>query len=68
MTTLRVLGLRFAWGFGALPDVEEHRKVFQLLPAERDLGMTLTSAGQLVPEQSTATILVHHEEARYFKV
>ena len=60
-------GLRFAWGFGALPDVEEHRKVFQLLPAERELGMTLTSAGQLVPEQSTATMLVHHKEVQYFK-
>ena len=61
-------GVRFAWGFGALPDVAEHRKVFDLLPAEQDLGMTLTSAGQLVPEQSTATLLVHHPAARYFKV
>jgi 5-methyltetrahydrofolate--homocysteine methyltransferase len=61
-------GVRFAWGFGALPDVEEHRKVFELLPAGKDLGMTLTSAGQLVPEQSTATLLVHHPAAHYFKV
>jgi 5-methyltetrahydrofolate--homocysteine methyltransferase len=61
-------GVRFAWGFGALPDVAEHRKVFDLLPAEKDLEMTLTSAGQLVPEQSTATMLVHHPAARYFKV
>jgi 5-methyltetrahydrofolate--homocysteine methyltransferase len=61
-------GVRFAWGFGALPDVEEHRKVFELLPAETGLGMTLTSAGQLVPEQSTATLLVHHPGAHYFKV
>jgi 5-methyltetrahydrofolate--homocysteine methyltransferase len=60
-------GVRFAWGFGALPDVEEHRKVFQVLPAESALGMTLTSAGQLVPEQSTATLIVHHPEAHYFK-
>jgi 5-methyltetrahydrofolate--homocysteine methyltransferase len=60
-------GLRFAWGFGALPDVEEHRKVFRMLPAEEVLGMSLTSAGQLVPEQSTATLLVHHREVRYFK-
>ncbi|HEY3383343.1 MAG TPA: methionine synthase [Vicinamibacterales bacterium] len=59
-------GVRFAWGFGALPDVEEHRKVFLLLPAERELGMILTSAGQLIPEQSTATLVVHHPEARYF--
>jgi 5-methyltetrahydrofolate--homocysteine methyltransferase len=61
-------GVRFAWGFGALPDVQEHRKVFELLPAEKDLGITLTSAGQLIPEQSTATLLVHHPAAHYFKV
>jgi 5-methyltetrahydrofolate--homocysteine methyltransferase len=60
-------GVRFAWGFGALPNVEEHRKIFELLPAERDLGMSLTSAGQLVPEQSTATMIVHHRAARYFR-
>jgi 5-methyltetrahydrofolate--homocysteine methyltransferase len=60
-------GVRFAWGFGALPDVEEHRKVFEVLPAAEALGMSLTSAGQLVPEQSTATMIVHHPEVRYFK-
>jgi 5-methyltetrahydrofolate--homocysteine methyltransferase len=61
-------GVHFAWGFGALPNVEEHRKVFQLLPAERELGMSLTSAGQLIPEQSTATLIVHHSAVRYFNV
>jgi 5-methyltetrahydrofolate--homocysteine methyltransferase len=59
-------GRRFAWGFGALPDVEEHHKVFSLLHAERELGMSLTSAGQLIPEQSTAALVVHHPEAHYF--
>jgi 5-methyltetrahydrofolate--homocysteine methyltransferase len=59
-------GTRYAWGFGALPDVEEHRKVFSLLPAETDLGLSLTSAGQLVPEHSTAALVVHHPAARYF--
>ena len=59
-------GRRYSWGFGALPDVEEHRKVFGLLHAERELGMSLTSAGQLVPEQSTAALVVHHPEAHYF--
>jgi len=59
-------GLRYAWGYGALPDVEEHRKVFALLPAEKELAMRLTSAGQLVPEQSTATLIVHHPQATHF--
>jgi len=48
--------------------LDDHRKVFDLLPAERDLGMSLTPAYQLVPEQSTAAIIIHHSEARYFNV
>jgi 5-methyltetrahydrofolate--homocysteine methyltransferase len=30
--------------------------------------MSLTSAFQLVPEQSTAAIIVHHPLAKYFTV
>jgi len=61
-------GKRYSWGYPAIPELEDHRKVFDLLPAERDLGMNLTAAYQLVPEQSTAAIIVHHPEARYFSV
>ncbi len=50
------------------PELEDHVKVFELLPAESALGMTLTSAYQLVPEQSTAAIIVHHPDAKYFNV
>jgi 5-methyltetrahydrofolate--homocysteine methyltransferase len=42
--------------------------VFKLLPAEAALGMTLTSAFQLVPEQSTAAMIVHHPEAKYYSI
>jgi 5-methyltetrahydrofolate--homocysteine methyltransferase len=42
--------------------------VFKLLPVERDLGMELTSAFQLIPEQSTAAIIVHHPDAKYYAV
>jgi 5-methyltetrahydrofolate--homocysteine methyltransferase len=48
--------------------LEDHRKVFDVLPAERDLGMSLTPAFQLVPEQSTAAIVVHHPQAKYYSV
>ncbi len=61
-------GKRYSWGYPAIPDLEDHRKVFQLLPAERELGMYLTAAYQLVPEQSTAAIIIHHPEARYYSV
>jgi 5-methyltetrahydrofolate--homocysteine methyltransferase len=59
-------GKRYSWGYPAVPDLADHRKVFDLLPAEKELGMSLTSAYQLVPEQSTAAIIVHHPQARYY--
>jgi 5-methyltetrahydrofolate--homocysteine methyltransferase len=61
-------GKRYSWGYPAIPDLDDHRLVFDLLPAGDELGMSLTSAFQLVPEQSTAAIIVHHPEARYFNV
>ena len=61
-------GKRYSWGYPAIPDLDDHRKVFDLLPAESELGMSLTAAYQLVPEQSTAAIIVHHPEAKYFNV
>jgi len=61
-------GKRYSWGYPAVPDLDDHRKVFDLLPAEKELGMSLTPAYQLVPEQSTAAIIIHHPEARYFSV
>jgi 5-methyltetrahydrofolate--homocysteine methyltransferase len=61
-------GLRYSWGYPAIPELSDHAKVFNLLPAQAALGMELTSAFQLVPEQSTAAIIVHHPEAKYFNV
>ena len=61
-------GKRYSWGYPAIPELDDHRLVFDLLPAERDLGMELTAAYQLVPEQSTAAIVVHHPEASYYNI
>ena len=61
-------GKRYSWGYGACPDLDDHTTVFRLLPVADALGMSLTSAGQLVPEQSTAAIIVHHPDAKYYAV
>ena len=53
-------GKRYSWGYGACPDLEDHAQLFKLLPAEEALGMELTSAFQLIPEQCTAAMIVHH--------
>jgi 5-methyltetrahydrofolate--homocysteine methyltransferase len=60
-------GKRYSWGYPACPDLDEHAKLFAILPAEK-IGVTLTDAFQLVPEQSTAAIVVHHPEAKYFSI
>ena len=61
-------GKRYSWGYPSLPELEDHQKVFELLPARQELGMNLTSAYQLVPEQSTAAIILHHPDAKYFNI
>lgn len=61
-------GLRYSWGYPACPDLEQHEIVFRLLGVEDAIGVKLTSAFQLDPEQSTAAIVVHHPAAKYFSV
>ncbi|HEX2167428.1 MAG TPA: vitamin B12 dependent-methionine synthase activation domain-containing protein, partial [Longimicrobiales bacterium] len=61
-------GLRYSWGYPAIPDHTQHHVLFNLLPARENLGMDVTDAGALVPELSTAAIVVHHPEAKYFSV
>ena len=59
-------GKRYSWGYGACPDLEQHGIVFRLLDATKNIGVTLTEAFQIVPEQSTAAIIMHHPRAAYF--
>src|SRR5438105_3140548 len=61
-------GKRYSWGYGACPDLDDHATVFRLLPAKEALGMDLTEAFQLMPEQSTAAVIIHHPEAKYYAV
>jgi 5-methyltetrahydrofolate--homocysteine methyltransferase len=61
-------GRRYSWGYPAIPELEDHVKVFRLLPVKEAIGVELTEAFQLVPEQSTAAIVVHHQQATYFAV
>ena len=58
-------GLRYSWGYPSCPDLGQHRLVWELLRPDES-GMTLTESGQIVPEHSTAALVVHHPDARYF--
>ena len=59
-------GLRYSWGYPACPDIEQHETLFRILPVTETIGVGLTSAFQLDPEQSTAALVVHHPAAKYF--
>ena len=59
-------GKRYSWGYGACPDLSQHTIVWNLLDAENAIGTELTEAFQIIPEQSTAAIIIHHPQASYF--
>jgi 5-methyltetrahydrofolate--homocysteine methyltransferase len=60
-------GSRYSFGYPACPDLEDQAKLFALLEPGR-IGVTLSEEFQLVPEQSTSAVVVHHPEAKYFNI
>ncbi len=64
---LKYRGARFSLGYPACPDMEDRKKVVELLKPER-LGIELSEELQLHPEQSTDAFVFHHPEAKYFSV
>ena len=60
-------GARYSFGYPACPDLENRAVVMRLLRPER-IGVALSEECQLVPEQSTDALIVHHPEAKYFNV
>ncbi|MFS8498066.1 MAG: methionine synthase, partial [Micromonosporaceae bacterium] len=58
-------GCRYSFGYPACPELEDRAKVVELLAAER-IGVQLSEGYQLMPEQATDAIVVHHPEAVYF--
>ena len=61
-------GSRYSFGYPACPHLEDQTKLFALLKPEENVGVRLTSAFLLEPEQSTSAIVVHHPAAKYFVV
>ena len=61
-------GSRYSFGYPACPNLEDQTKLFKLLEPEKNVGVRLTSAFLLEPEQSTSAVIVHHPAAKYFVV
>ncbi|NKD55025.1 MULTISPECIES: methionine synthase [unclassified Haematospirillum] len=60
-------GARYSFGYPACPNMADQEKLLDLLGAGR-LGLEMSEGDQLHPEQSTSAIVLHHPQAKYFKV
>ena len=61
-------GIRPAAGYPACPDHTEKRTLFDLLDAEKNTGVELTSSFAMTPGASVSGLYFGHPDARYFAV
>lgn len=61
-------GIRPAAGYPACPDHTEKRTLFNLLDAEKNAGIELTSSYAMTPGASVSGLYFGHPESRYFTV
>ena len=60
--------LRVAFGYATCPDHSLKRIVFDILDAEKKLGITLTDHYSIQPSTAICGLFICHPEARYFSV
>jgi 5-methyltetrahydrofolate--homocysteine methyltransferase len=58
-------GRRLSWGYPAIPEQSEHKKVDQVLHLET-IGMEISDGYAPIPEQSTLAMVLHHPQAIYY--
>jgi 5-methyltetrahydrofolate--homocysteine methyltransferase len=61
-------GKRYSPGYPSWPDLADQAQLWRLLEPDRAIGVSLTEGHQMVPEQSTSAIVLHHPDAIYFIV
>lgn len=61
-------GIRPAIGFPVYPVHSEKTKIFKLLDAEKNTGITLTETFAMSPASSVCGLYIAHRDARYFEV
>ena len=62
----RYQGIRPAPGYPACPDHTEKATLFELLDAEREIGVSLTESFAMTPAASVSGFYFSHPDARYF--
>ncbi|NQU64725.1 MAG: dihydropteroate synthase, partial [SAR324 cluster bacterium] len=57
--------MRYSPGYPAMSDIENNRPLFELLNAEKLLGIRLTDGFEFYPTGTTAAVVCFHPEASY---
>jgi 5-methyltetrahydrofolate--homocysteine methyltransferase len=67
MVRQKYRGSRYSFGYPACPDLSMQKVLFDILdPSE--IGLELSENYEMIPEQSTTAIIIHHPDAKYFAV
>ncbi|MDH5681712.1 MAG: methionine synthase, partial [Spirochaetota bacterium] len=61
-------GKRYSFGYPACPELDDQTKFMEVLSVEKNIGVSLSEAFQLIPEQSTSALIIHHPDAVYYRV
>ena len=60
--------IRPAFGYASCPDHSLKRILFDRIPAEKQLGVTLNDHYSITPSTTICGLFICHPEARYFTV
>jgi 5-methyltetrahydrofolate--homocysteine methyltransferase len=66
MISEKYQGIRPAPGYPACPDHTEKKRLFELLDAEKQLGIALTESYAMHPASSVSGFYFSHPESTYF--
>ena len=60
-------GQRYSFGYPACPNLEDQKKLFNLIKPE-EIGIMLTEGFMMEPEASVTARVFAHPDAKYFSV
>lgn len=61
-------GKRFSFGYPACPRLEDQEKIWEVMPVEQSIGVSLSEEYMMHPEASVSAIVFHHPQTRYFSI
>ena len=68
MFKLKYKGRRYSFGYPACPDLAYQKQLWDLLSPTKHIGVSLSDDYMMHPDGSVSSIILHHDQAIYFRV